>query len=406
MEEERFIVTMRDIQKYRILKDCLEKRIKAKQARDIPGLSYIHTLRLKKRVLQEGLTGLLRISRPSARKIPKKRVRRICYLYREHYWDFNMLHFKDKLAELHNLFLSYESIGKILIIDGIHHPKKKKKLYRRRRRMPKVGMLVQMDSSEHRWLESIPERWHLVAMIDDASNEVPYARFFPKDSVFSNMHVIRRFIELKGIFSCLYVDRASHFKTSRHGGIHYSISLEQDETQIERALKQLNINIITANSPQAKGRIERLFGLFQDRLVKEMRLAAIKEYEKANRFLLEKLLPWYNERFSRKVESSYFPLPPNTDLDTVFSKKYERVVKADNTIQIMGETIQIPPTDTRFSFRKAKVDVCVLESGRVLVMYKGEVICESKLSKNNKTVEKERKIEEFLDTREYAAYST
>ena len=172
MKEERFIVTMRDIQRYRILKDCLEKRIKATQASDILGLSYIHTLRLKKRVIQGGLKGLLRISRPSARKVPKKIVRKICYLYREHYWDFNILHFRDKLAEIHNLPLSYESTRKILITEGIHHPKKKKKLYRRRRRMPKAGMLVQMDSSEHRWLKNIPERWHLVAMIDDASNEV------------------------------------------------------------------------------------------------------------------------------------------------------------------------------------------------------------------------------------------
>jgi len=146
MKEGRFIVTMRDIQRYRILKDCLEKRIKATQASHILGLSYIHTLRLKRKVLEEGLTGLLRTSRPSPRKIPQGVVRKVCYLYREHYWDFNILHFKDKLAELHHLFLSYESIRKILIAEGIHHPKKKKKVYRRRRRAPKAGMLVQMDS--------------------------------------------------------------------------------------------------------------------------------------------------------------------------------------------------------------------------------------------------------------------
>jgi len=137
-----------------------------------------------------------------------------------------------------------------------------------------------------------------------------------------------------------------------------------------------------------------------------MRLAGTRDYEEANRFLLEQFLPFYNKRFSRKVESSYFPLPKNKELDTVFSKKYERIVKADNTIQIMSQTIQIPPTDTRFSFRKAKVDVCVLESGRVLVMYKDEVICESRLSGNNKTLEKKRDIEEFLDAREYVTCST
>ena len=117
--------------------------------------------------------------------------------------------------------------------------------------------------------------------------------------------MIRRFIELKGIFICLYVDRASHFRITRHGGIHYNVNPEQEETQIERALDELDINIITANSPQAKGRIERLFGLFQDRLTKEMRLAGIKSYQEANRFLIENFLPWYNKRFAQKVESSY-----------------------------------------------------------------------------------------------------
>jgi len=132
-----------------------------------------------------------------------------------------------------------------------------------------------------------------------------------------------------------------------------------------------------------------------------MRLAGIKSYQEANKFLIENFLPWYNKRFSQKVEASYFPLPKGKDLDAIFCKKYERIVKADNTLQVMGQTIQIPPTDTRFSFRKAKVDVCILEDDRILVIYKGSVIAESKLSKNNKTVEKERKIEEFLNAREY-----
>jgi len=382
MKEQRFLITMKDVQRYRILKDCLKKRLKATEASHILGLSYIHTLRLKKKVAQNGLKGLLRLCRPSPRKIPQEQVKKVCYLYREHYWDFN-----------------------ILILEGIHRPKKRKKVYRRRRRMPKAGMLVQMDSSQHQWLKDILEKWHLIAMIDDASSEVPYARFFPKDTLFGNMHVIRRFIELKGIFMCLYVDRASHFKTTRHGGIHYNVNPEQEETQIERALDELDINIITANSPQAKGRIERLFGLFQDRLVKEMRLAGIRGYQEANRFLIESFLPWYNKRFAQKVESSYLSLPKDKDLDTIFSKRYERIVKADNTIEVMGETIQIPPDDTRFSYRKAKVDVCILEDDRILVVYKGSVIAESKLSKNNKVIEKEGKIEEFLDAREYVPFS-
>ncbi len=403
MKEPKVLVTMKDVQRYRVLRDCLEKKIKGTQASHILGLSYVQVWRLKKRVARDGLRGLLRPHYPSPRKISEKTVKQIAHLYREHYWDFNIMHFKDKLEEIHDIRYSYEALRNILILRGLHHSKKKKKVYRRRRRMPRAGMLIQMDSSQHRWLEDIPEKWWLTAMIDDASNEVPYARFFPKDALFSNMHVLRSFIEIKGIFMALYVDKASHFKTTRHGGIHYSINPEQEETQIERTLEELDITIIPANSPQAKGRVERLFGFFQDRLIKEMRLAGIKNYQEANRFLLEKFLPWYNSRYTHKVESAYLPLPKDKNLDLIFCKKIERRVKADNTIQVMGQTIQIPPTTIRLSFTKAKVDACILEDNRILVVYKGSIIAQAKLSKNNKIVKRERKIERFLDAREYAS---
>jgi len=268
--------------------------------------------------------------------------------------------------------------------------------------MPKAGMLTQMDSSQHRWLEHIPEKWWLTAIIDDATNEVPYARFFPKDILFSNMHVLRRFIEIKGVFYSLYVDKASHFKTTRHAGLHYTVNPEQDETQIERALNELDIILILANSPQAKGRIEVLFRLFQDRLIKEMRLAGIKNYNQANKFLQEKFLPWYNSKYSHKnVESVYLPLPQDKNLDTIFCIKKERTVNSDNTIHIQGQVIQIPPSHIHMSFARRKVDVCILEDNRILILYKGSVIAKSKLSKNNKILKKEHKIEQLLNAREY-----
>jgi hypothetical protein len=273
-------------------------------------------------------------------------------------------------------------------------------VHRRRRRMPKAGMLVQMDSSQHRWLEHLGEKWWLVAAIDDATNEVPYARFYPSDTLFANMHVIRRFVELKGIFTCLYVDRASHFKGPRHQEApHYRNEKEQTYSQIERALNELEINIINANSCQAKGRIERLFGFFQDRLIKEMRLAQITNYAQANRYLINKFLPWYNKRYTHQAESMYLPLPVNKSLDTIFCIKKERIVNHDNTVQVDGQVVQIPPTDIRLSFAKAKVDVCVLEDGRILILYKGQVIAESKLSKKSKLT-KQYKEQEFLSSKE------
>lgn len=402
MKEPKVSVTMRDIQRYRILKDVIEKKLKAIQASVILGLSYIHTLRLKEKVAQAGVKGLLRPGREAPNKIPDEKIKLIARLYKKYYWDFNIMHFKDKLAQLHNISLSYESIRKILIKENIHQPKKKKIVHRQRRRMPKAGMLTQMDSSQHRWLEHIPEKWWLTAIIDDATNEVPYARFFPKDTLFSNMHVLRRFIEIKGVFYSLYVDKASHFKTTRHAGLHYTVNPEQDETQIERALNELDIILILANSPQAKGRIEVLFRLFQDRLIKEMRLAGIKNYNQANKFLQEKFLPWYNSKYSHKnVESVYLPLPQDKNLDTIFCIKKERTVNSDNTIHIQGQVIQIPPSHIHMSFARRKVDVCILEDNRILILYKGSVIAKSKLSKNNKILKKEHKIEQLLNAREY-----
>ncbi|MEW6374520.1 MAG: hypothetical protein AB1502_01840 [Thermodesulfobacteriota bacterium] len=198
-----------------------------------------------------------------------------------------------------------------------------------------------MDSSQHQWLLNIPEKLWLIAMIDDANNEVPYAKFFPTDTLFANRQVIRRFIEIKGTFMSLYVDKASHFKTTRHGGLHYSVNQEQDDTQIERALEELGITIIPANSPQAKGRIEVRFRLFQDRLIKEMRLAGIKNYDEANKFLTEKFLPWHNTKYTHEVESVYMPIPKEKNLDLIFCIKKERTVNNDNTISFNGSIIQI-----------------------------------------------------------------
>ncbi len=404
MEENRLIVSMKDIQRYEILNDVLAKKLKGIEAAEILSLTPVHISRLKAKLAQGGFEELLRKPplNPPPNKIPEKIAREIISLRKQLYYDFNIMHFTDKLCEIHNINYSYESIRQILIKGNEHTPKKRRKIHRMRRRMPKAGLLVQMDSSQHNWLSHVKEQWWLIAMIDDATNKVPYARFFPKDTLFANMHVIRRFIEIEGLFYSLYVDKASHFKTTRHGGLHYNVAQEQEETQIERALEELGINIIPANSPQAKGRIEVTFRLFQDRLIKEMRLAKIKTYDEANRFLIKEFLPWYNKRFTHEAESAYMPLPKDKNLDLIFCIKKERIVNNDNTVQIYGQTIQILPSEIKRTFAKSKVDVCLLENNKIFVLYNGSLIAESKLSKNNKVLKKEQEVEKILNQREYA----
>lgn len=407
MKEQKLLVTMKDIQRHKVLKDLIEKKLDGSQASDLLNLSYVHVSRLKNKLLKGGFESILRkaIPSPPNKKISDADINKMLCLRNDLYYDLNIMHFMDKLHELHNLPYCYESIRQILIAHKRHNPKKKKKIHRQRRRMPKSGMLVQMDSSQHFWLPLIEDKWWIVAMIDDATNEIPYAKFFPKDTLFANMHVLRRFIEIKGVFMSLYVDKASHFKTTRHGGLHYNVAFEQEETQIERALAELGTNVIPANSPQAKGRIEVTFRLFQDRLIKEMRLAGIKSYDQADKFLLEKFLPWYNAKYTHKAESAYMSLPKEKNLDLVFSVKKERTVNNDTTVQIYGQIIQIPPSKIKRTFAKRKVDVCLLEDNRIFVLYKDTIIAESTLSKNNKALKKDKEIEKLLSSREYSSVS-
>lgn len=404
MKERRLLVTMKDVQRYRILKDVLEKKLKGVEAAGALGLHPVHISRLKKKLLNGDFETLLRKppKQPPNQKISESKTRKILRLRKDIYYDLNIMHFTDKLHEVHKMRYSYESIRQLLIKAEQHTPKKRRKIHRQRRRMPKAGLLVQMDSSQHNWLAHIKEKWWLIAAIDDATNEVPYATFCSKDTLYGNMHVLRRYIEIKGLFMSLYVDKASHFKTTRHGGLHLNVAQEHGETQIERALDELGINIIPANSPQAKGRIEVTFRLFQDRLIKEMRLAGIKNYQEANKFFNNKFLPWYNARYTHEAESAYAPIPKDKNLDFIFCIKKERTVNNDNTFPLYGQTIQIPPSNIKRTFARSKIDVCLFEDKRVFALYKGFVIVESKLSKDNKILKEDRKIEKFLNNREYA----
>lgn len=395
--------SMKDIKKYDILKQVIAKELKGIQAAVLLDYHPVHISRLKCKVIASGIQGILRLKQASNRKIADCLKEQIKSLYKNTYFDFNIMHFKDKLEELHRIKLSYETIRQILVSAGIHAPKKKKLIHRRRRRMPKAGLLVQMDSSEHNWLPFIKEKWHLTATIDDATSKVPFAQLYPNDGVFNNMQAIRKTIEKEGLFYALYADKASHFTTTRYGGLHVNVAQEQDDTQIERALQEIGITFIPANSPQAKGRIERLFRTFQDRFIKELRLHNIKNYHQANKFLQDYFIDYYNKRFAhlQGVDNAYKPLPQSINLDLIFCKKYQRTVNFDNTIQVQGVVVQIPPSKYRLSFAKCIVDVCLLENNDIHVLYKNQLVHSTKLSKNNKTYRLVKQAENILNQREY-----
>ncbi len=211
-------------------------------------------------------------------------------------------------------------------------PEKYCKIKRKRKKGGAYAALVQMDSSPHRWIKDIPEPWYLIAMIDDASGKIYSAGFYYKDTVFNNMEVIKNWIKKKGVFMALYVDKASHFTTTRHGGIHYEIKDEHKDTQIQEALGELGITMIPANSPQAKGRIERLFKTLQDRLINELYIYNIKDYKSANEYLKHHFIPKFNKKFGlNKIPNVHQPVSPNININLVFTKRYFRTVRNDFT---------------------------------------------------------------------------
>jgi len=170
------------------------------------------------------------------------------------------------------------------------------------------------------------------------------------------------------------------------------VSKEHKDTQIERALKELGIGLINANTPQAKGRIERLFRFFQDRLIKEMRLKKIKDYEEANKFLKEEFLPWYNKNYNLSIKSAYKEIPKDCNFDLVFSVKYPRKVGKDNTISYQGKLYQLFPLNGIKSFANLWIEVCETLDGKTLLLYKDKEIPYAVIDRNERKKLKEEEI--------------
>ena len=398
------IFTEESMKRYKVLEELKERRIRVKEASELLGLSYRHVLRLKKRYEEEGIESLKFSKRGRKPQISEQDKELIVYLYFHTYEGrLNISHFRDEFLE-ERLRYSYESIRKIIVSTGLKKAKKRKIKYRRRRqRMPKEGMLVQMDSSYHQWIDGIDEKWYLIAMIDDASGKVYSGGFYEKDTTFNNMEVIKNWIKKKGIFMALYTDKASHFTTTRHAGIHYNISDEHSDTQIEQALEELGITLITANSPQAKGRIERLFKTFQDRLINELHFYNITDYKQANIYLKKHFIPKYNKKFGlKRIRNAHSPVPNHINLDLVFTKRFTRRVRNDFTISFMGETIQLPPSKHKLSLRKAYVELRLDSELNLFFFYNDSLIHSIKLSENNKLVQKQLVIDNLLKHRSYS----
>ncbi len=242
--------------------------------------------------------------------------------------------------------------------------------------MAQEGLLVQLDGSTHTWLDQRSPRLTLVAALDDATGEVLAATFRDEEDAHGYSLVFQTLTQRKGIPVAAYTDRHGIFHrtaTKRALTLQEQLAGTPAPTQVARALQELSIRWIPASSPQAKGRIERLFGTFQDRLRAELRLAGVADREGANAFLAD-FLPRYNARFAQPPAdptSAYRPWPAGLDPQTVFCFKYHRTVENDNTVTLDAQRIQLLPSQQRRSYAKATVEVHERLDGSIGVFYRG-----------------------------------
>src|SRR5467141_1437552 len=321
---------------------AMAKKITWWQAAEIIGMSDRQMRRLHWRYREHGYDGLLdrRVGQPSPKRVPLAVVEQLFALYREKYFDLNVRHFHEKLREQHQIGLSYSWVKKALQGAGLVRAQRQRGVHRRRReRRPLPGMMLHIDGSRHQWFQD--DRWYaLLVILDDATSEIYYAQLVEEESTMTVLRGLREVIERQGIFCALYSDRASHFFwTPRAGG---KVDTERP-TQVGRALQELNIRMIPAYSPQARGRSERGFGTWQGRLPQELRLQGIVSVEEANRFLREEYIVEFNRSFQvRAAERGTAFLPRSgQNLDLIFSLQFERAVNRDNTVSFQHLRLQI-----------------------------------------------------------------
>ncbi len=322
------------------------------RAAEILGMSPRGLRRWRERYERCGYDGLLdrRCGKPCVRRVPLATVEQILRLYRERYRGFNVRHFHQVIRREHAVTVSYSFVKQALHVAGLGKKRRPRGRHRRRRE-PRAcfGELLHLDGSVHPWLALAPDlRPCLIAIPDDATNQVLHAALYPSESTEAVMQALASVFRDYGLPIALYTDRAKWaFHTPKAKGPVDKTRL----TQVGRALARLGVEHIPAYSPQARGRSERLNRTLQDRLVNELRVAGVTTLEAANAYLREQFVPQHNATFARPPRdpaSAFVPLGA-VDLDAILCHEMERAVARDNTVTVASATLQVAPQPGRRS---------------------------------------------------------
>ena len=353
--------------------------LKLSIAAEMMQVSYRQAKRILRRYRQDGDAGLVHRGRGrcSNRTRPAAERKRAVALYESGYHGFGPLLASEHLAADHGLVVDHETLRRWLMEAGIWKPQHKRETHRAaRERRPRRGDLVQIDGSEHDWFEGRGPRLVLMVMIDDATNTT-LARFYPAEDTAAAYDIFERYVRLYGLPAALYPDRDSIYVCTREANIEEQLASFGPETQFARAMRELNVALSPAYSPQAKGRVERRHGLFQDRLVKEMRLQGICTIEAANDYLDKTFLALINARYTVKPSdpaNGHRPRPSDTKLAMALAWHEPRSVAKDWTIRWRNKRFQIDARHTALGLPGRRVTVIERRNGGLIILYKERML--------------------------------
>jgi transposase len=369
-------LNQQELQRIKVIENAVEGRISVRKAAELLELSTREVKRLKQRYQAKQPDWVYHGNRGKApaNRISETVRQQVVKLAQGRYQDFNDTHLWEKLTKVEGLALSRSSVQRILRQAGLASPQKRRapKYRSRRERRAQEGMMLQTDGSRHDWLEGRGPQLTLLGFIDDATGQVPAARFqLEHEDTAGYLRITRQVVEERGIPLSIYRDQHSTFqRNDGHWTVEEQLAGCQTPTQLGRCWQELGITSIGARSPQAKGRVERLWRTFQDRLVSELRAAQASTVEQANA-VLDRFLPEFNQQFARAASQPgvvYRKLDARLDLDYIFALRYERVVNQDHTIVVgVGLRVQLPELPGHRGYAGKKVEVCQQPNGDVQV---------------------------------------
>ena len=371
--EDTITMAQHELRRLYVIRKAIDQVITQKHASETIGLSLRQVQRMVARVRLEGDKGIIHKSRgrSSNRSIPDATRRKALTLFKATYHDFGPTLASEKLFERDKIKINDETLRLWLIEEGIPYKERKKRPHRQwRERKACFGQMVQMDGSHHAWLEDRGPKCVFMGYIDDATG-IPFGRFYTHEGTNPAMDSLKRYILRYGIPQSVYLDNHTTYKSPKKQSIEDELKNEISLSQFERAADELGIRVIHADSPQAKGRVERIFRTFQDRLVKDLRLEGIKTSDEANGHL-RYFLPRYAKRFAvkaRKIDDLHRPIPDGMDLDGILCIKTPRVLRNDFTVAHDRKLYQILD-----NVRTKKLIVEDRLNGSVVISHKGEAL--------------------------------